>query len=114
FDYDTSVQSAVGRSIDDAFSGMQEVVDEFQLDHFLKSEGKPGEDPATAAVPKKRGPETKEEAAELLARLRDARKRVEAHIYVTDNEDFEALVQNRFSPEAQRAALALVEVAYRS
>jgi putative nucleotidyltransferase with HDIG domain len=112
FDYDPSVATAVVRSIDEAFSEMQEVVEEFQLDHFLKSEGKPGDD--AAAAPKKRGPETKEETAELIARLRDARKRVETHIYLTDNEDFEALVQNRFSPEAQKAALALVEVAYRS
>ncbi len=112
FDYDPSVQSAVARSLEDAFDEMQEVVDEFQLDHYLKSEGKPGEE--TPAPPKKRGPETKEEAAELAARLRDARKRLESHIILTDPEDFEALVQNRFSADAQKAALGLVELAYRS
>ncbi|MBK7861535.1 MAG: HDIG domain-containing protein [Archangiaceae bacterium] len=112
FDYDPSVQSSVGRSIDDAFSEMQEVVEEYQIEHYLKGDGKAGEDPAAANAAKKRGPETKEEGAELAARLRDARKRVEGHIYLTDSDDFEALVQNRFSAEAQTAAQRLVTLAY--
>ncbi len=111
FDYDPSVESTVGRALDDAFGGMQEVVEEFQLDHYLKSEGKSGDEAANA---KKRGPETKEEGLELTARLRDARKRFESLAYPTDTEDFEALVTNRFSPEALKAAHALLEVAYRS
>lgn len=111
FDYDPSVESTVGRALDDAFGGMQEVVEEFQLDHYLKSEGKTGEE---LAPPKKRGPETKEESLELAARLRDARKRFESHVYATDTEDFEALQQNRFSADALKAAHALLEVAYRS
>ncbi len=112
FDYDPSVQSMVARELNAAFEEMQDVVDDFQLDHFLKGEGK-GEEAANGA-PKKRGPETKEEAAELTARLRDARKRIEQHVLLTDTEDFDALVANRFSAEAQKAALSLVEVAYRS
>ncbi|MBL8954840.1 MAG: HDIG domain-containing protein [Myxococcaceae bacterium] len=112
FDYDPSVESSVGRALDESFGGMQEVVEEFQLDHYLKSEGKPGEEVPAAA--KKRGPETKEEGLELAARLRDARKRFESHVYPTDSEDFEAMLANRFSPEALKAAHVLLEVAYRS
>jgi putative nucleotidyltransferase with HDIG domain len=105
FDYDPSVQSIVARSLSDAFSEMQEVVEDFQLDHYLKGEGKGDE---------KKHVETKEEIAELTARLKDARKRMEGHVLLTDPEDFDALVTNRFSADAQKAAAALVEVAYRS
>src|SRR5207302_8978172 len=81
---------------------MQEVIEEFQLDHYLKSEGK-GED--------KKG---KEDSGELTARLRDARKRMEEHLLLTDTEDFDALVASRFSSDTERSALQLVEQAYRS
>jgi len=109
FDYDPGVEGTIGRALDDAFGGMQEVVEEFLLDHYLKSDGKTGDE----APLKKRGPETKEEAQELAARLRDARKRFESHVSATDTEDFEALVTNRFSADALKAAHVLLEVAYR-
>jgi cyclic-di-AMP phosphodiesterase PgpH len=114
FDYDPSVQPAVARGIEEAFSAMQAVVEQFEIDHASK---KPEEAVVVppAVAPKKK-PEVKEKEktdVELLQALRDNRKLFEAHALLSEEEDFEALVVARFSREAARATIGLIDVAYR-
>lgn len=97
FDYDPSVQSAVARSVENAFAEMQAVIEDFESGR---------DDAALHKQP--------DGVPTLAGQLRESKRRFVAHVVPTDDEDFEALVGNRFSHESLRAALSLVDVAYRS
>ena len=110
FDYDPQVQSGVLKSVQGAFGEMQEEVARFEAERAGK---KPPED--AAAQKKKAVLEGKAPAAdELTERLLSARPRFEALVPVSDVEDYEALVADRFSRDAEQAVSALLEVAYRA
>ena len=118
FDYDPSVQSSVARSIEDGFAEMQSVIEDHEIARAAAPPAKPDkaekvEKVDEGAAPKPKKPDPKDEA-ELTSKLREAKERFAQHVLLTDDDDFEALVSNRFSLDAQRAALALVEAAYRS
>ena len=115
FDYDPSVQPVVARGVEEAFSAMQGLVEQWEADHASK---KPEDGAAVPAAPAgKKKPEAKEkdkekEDAELLQHLRDNRKLFEAHALLSEEEDFEALVLNRFSRDASKATIGLIDRAY--
>jgi hypothetical protein len=99
FDFEPSVEPAVRRAVQEAFAEMEALVPEAQR-------GKP-------LLPRAAGRETRDEA-ELSAKLRDQKKRFEAHVLAPEEDDFEALVQARFAPEVQQAVASLLELAYRA
>jgi putative nucleotidyltransferase with HDIG domain len=110
FDYDTSVQPTITRTIQDGFADMQAVVAKWDEEHKAALKKLP-EDPAAAGVVRKKPLEGE---VELLTKLREARPAFEQHAALADDEDFEALAAARFSREAERAVLSLIEVAYRA
>jgi putative nucleotidyltransferase with HDIG domain len=123
FDYDPSVQPQVARGIEEGFSAMQELIGQWELDHPVKEAPpapKKAEDgtvvPAPAPGPatlKKKAEAKEKEDAELLAMLRENKKHFEAHVLLSEEEDFEALVLAKFARDAQQATLGLIDVAYR-
>jgi putative nucleotidyltransferase with HDIG domain len=114
FDYDPSVQPSVARGIEEAFSTMQALVEQWDADHTPKKPEEGAAAPVVPVVKKKVDPKEKEkEDAELLQLLRDNRKLFEAHALLSEEEDFEALVLARFSRDAARATIGLIDVAYR-
>lgn len=115
FDYDPSVKSSVTKSVQAAFAHMQEVVSQLQQEHAPESPtAAPTPDAATPKKKKDGDPAKPREEleAQLTARLHEARKAFDAEILGTEDQDFEALVAARFSRDAERAVLALVENAY--
>jgi putative nucleotidyltransferase with HDIG domain len=112
FDYDPSVQPQVARGIEEGFTQMQELVEQWEAEHAPK---KVEELPGALLVPPKKRPELREkEEAELLVVLRENRKRFESHALLSEEEDFEALVLSRFSRDAEKATLGLIDLAYRA
>jgi hypothetical protein len=119
FDYDPTIETKAKRDLRDAFEAMQEVVLEFRATHPVASPA-----PAPAAAQPKKAPAASgrqspvkdpkaELEDELTVALREARRRFEEHAPLTDDEDFEVLVQARFAPELEQAALGLLELAWR-
>lgn len=116
FDYDPTVETKTKRDLRDAFEAMQEVVHEVRA-------AQPPPPPVPAPPPVAPGKKvnaapskdpTKEQLeADLSAALREARRRFEEHAPLSEDEDFEALVQARFTPEIEQAALGLLELAFR-
>jgi putative nucleotidyltransferase with HDIG domain len=122
FDYDPSVQSGITKALQDGFSEMQDLISAFEEEKAAEKGAPPrpqtAEDAILTAAQKKKKAEAeaskeKEEQA-LSNRLREARKRFEQHLPGVDEEDYEVLVTARFSRDVERAALSLVESAYRS
>jgi len=113
FDYDPSVQPTIARGVEEAFSTMQGLVEQWDLDHAQKKPDDAVVVPAPAPALVKKKDLNHKEDAELLQLLRDNRKQFEAHALLSEEEDFEALVTNRFSREAARATIGLMDVAYR-
>lgn len=109
FDYDASGQPTMIRSIQEAFADMQAIVAKWEEEHRGQLVKKPEE---VAGVPGRKKPP--EIDADLLAKLREARPQFEQNAAIADDEDFEALAQARFSREAERAVISLIEVAYRA
>lgn len=96
FDYDPTVESSVKRGVRGAFLEMRTIVEQHSK---------------TGAENAKR---PQKEEAELVQALRDAKARFLEHATPPENDDFEALVAARFSPEVEQAAVGLIELAYRS
>ena len=99
FDYEPTVESSVKKGVRNAFSEMRAIVEQH---------AKP-----TPELGKKTPKDAKEDA-ELVQALREAKSRFLEHATPPENDDFEALVQARFSHEAEQAAVGLIELAYRS
>ncbi|MBM4776581.1 MAG: HDIG domain-containing protein [Archangiaceae bacterium] len=118
FDYDPTIETKAKRDLRDGFEAMQELVQEFRATHTAPSAAapvvpQPKKAPAAPAAPVVAKDPKGELENELTVALRDARRRFEEHAPLTDDEDFEVLVQARFSPELEQAALGLLELAWR-
>lgn len=114
FDYDPTIETRAKRDLRDAFQAMQEVVAEFRASHPLP--------PPAPVVPvqngKKPPPPTKDVTkeqleTELTQYLHEQRRVFEDLAPLSDDEDFDALVLARFSPEVEQATVALLELAWR-
>jgi putative nucleotidyltransferase with HDIG domain len=110
FDYDPTVEAQARRGLRDGFEAMRELVEAHRAQHPLE--------PAASAAPGKRPPGIAGDASrlreeQLSALLRDNRRRFEEHAPLGEDDDVEALVQARFAPELEQAAVALLELAWR-
>ncbi len=103
FDYEPTVESSVKRGVRNAFAEMRAIVE---------LHAKPV-DPKKPPVVKDPAAKEKEDL-ELVQALREAKSRFLAHATPPESDDFETLVQARFSPEVEQAAVGLIELAYRS
>jgi putative nucleotidyltransferase with HDIG domain len=100
FDYEPTVESSVKRGVRSAFAQMRAIVESHTKPAPVDAAKKPVKDP--------------KEEAELVQALRDAKSRFLEHATPPENDDFEALVQARFSTEVEQGAVGLIELAYRS
>ncbi len=110
FDYDPSVQPAVARGVEVAFSAMQALVEQWDLPKKFDE----GAVPLAPGLARKKPDVKEKEDAHLLQLLRDNRKLFEGYALLSEEEDFEALVLARFSRDAARATIGLIDVAYRA
>ncbi len=108
FDYELAVESSVKRGVRSAFAEMRAIVE-------LHAKPAVGAVPGGALKkPVSVGAKDPKEDAELVQALREAKSRFLEHASPPENDDFEALVQARFSPQVEQAAVGLIELAYRS
>jgi cyclic-di-AMP phosphodiesterase PgpH len=97
FDFDPSIQTQVRKSLEDAFEDMRQRV-------ALATETSAGE------PSEKKKPEGGDAAITEL--LTAARKDLEQRLSIPEEEDFQALVATRFSPQVQMVTAALLDRAY--
>ncbi|MBI3184924.1 MAG: HDIG domain-containing protein [Myxococcales bacterium] len=116
FDHDPSVQRGIVKALQGAFGEMQEVVSQFEAEKGTdKGPSRPQTtEDAMLTSRRKRDDSRERDEHELLYRLSEARKRFEQHVAPGEDEDMAALAGARYSREVEKAAVNLVESAYRA
>lgn len=116
YDFSPQVADEVRVAVRDAFGAMQELVARHRAEQQAKAE----QEEAAANGQKEKPGNGKKKAAEdqaaaeeaLTALLRSERKTFEQKLLPIEDEDWEQLVQNRFSEAAEQAAVLLIDRAY--
>lgn len=104
YDFNPSVLSDLKGGVQEAFGAMREII---------AQDASRGDEPEKPGV-KRRKPELD---SELEGKLREARREFEQRLFgrpdsPLEDEDFQALVADRFSPAVEQAAMMLLERAY--
>ncbi len=109
YDFNPAVSNEVRQSIQDAFAGMRVLVEQRRTK--LADAERASADAGTHGK-KKQAIDEKEEEEALTALLNAERKTFEQKLLPIENDDWDGLVEARFSKEVELAALALIDRAY--